>query len=687
MPTWRISEHLPAEIGSFDLVIVDEASQSSVEALPALLRGKQLLVVGDDRQVSPTAAFVEERRILQLRHNYLKEQPFAQLLLPGSSLYALANAVFPGTRIMLREHFRCVEPIIRFSFQFYPEPIIPLRIPKPSERLDPPLIDVYLPHGTKDRRKINRVEAEAIADEIEKVVKQPRFANRTIGVVSLVGGQQAHFIQQLLLERIGEEAFHRHKIACGDSATFQGKERDIMFVSMVSSPGDGALTSQVFQQRFNVALSRARDRMYLFRSVAEENLKNLQDLRLKVIRHFKDPMPKSEQFLGDLIHLCQSGFEREVFTLLAGLGYCVTPQVGVGAWSIDLVVEGENDRRLAIELDGDKWHPPEKWLDDMVRQRAMERMGWRFWRCWASSFFRDPGGCMADLVSTLTNMRIEPMSREARKNSYTEHRTIEVDQQRTTDNESTSTLTESVIEMGDRVMVVYDEPPGQQAVLIVAAHEHDPAMGIFRCSSPTGESLLGKTVDDEVTISVGDESKSATILAIDKKEPPRGNDETHSAHQRTVIQPDALSESGTKATSTPLSTPKPAHKTTQMPPIPNPNRRSVEPTRPPGNRVIEELQALDERFANLQCSQCSGPARVAIYTEGPVIVCADQVCNKKERVDVQTLQRLAERLGAVCRNCKGTNLQSLTGSFGNYLRCRDCHENNSWQGVRERIGK
>ena len=143
MPTWRISEQLPPEIGSFDLVIINEASQSSVDALPALMRGKQLLIVGDDRQVSPTAAFVEEKKILQLRHNYLKEQPFAQLLLPGSSLYALASAVFPGTRIMLREHFRCVEPIIRFSFQFYPEPIVPLRIPKPSERLDPPLIDVY----------------------------------------------------------------------------------------------------------------------------------------------------------------------------------------------------------------------------------------------------------------------------------------------------------------------------------------------------------------------------------------------------------------------------------------------------------------------------------------------------------------------------------------------------------------
>jgi transcription elongation GreA/GreB family factor/very-short-patch-repair endonuclease len=687
MPTWRISEHLPAEIGSFDLVIVDEASQSSVEALPALLRGKQLLIVGDDRQVSPTAAFVEERRILQLRHNYLKEQPFAQLLLPGSSLYALASATFPGTRIMLREHFRCVEPIIRFSFQFYPEPIIPLRIPKPSERLDPPLIDVYLPHGRKDRRKVNRAEAEAIADEVEEIVKQHSLANRSIGVVSLVGGQQAHFIQQLLLERVGEEAFHRHKIACSDSATFQGKERDIMFVSMVSSPGDGALTSQVFQQRFNVALSRARDRMYLFRSIAEENLKNLQDLRLKVIRHFKDPMPKSEKLLGDLINLCQSGFEREVFTHLAGLGYCVTPQVGVGGWSIDLVVEGENDRRLAIELDGDKWHPPENWLDDMLRQRAMERMGWRFWRCWASSFFRNRSGCMADLVSTLTNMRIEPIPREARRNVYTEHRTVEVNEPRTADSEPTSAMTESVIEVGDRVVVVYDDPPGQQAVIMVAADEHDPSMGIFRSSSPTGKCLLGKTVDDEVEISVGDESKSATVVAIDKKELLRGNGETRSVHQQTAIQSDPLPERDTTSKSAPVSTSKPGHTDTQMPPTQTPRRQFVEPRRTPGNRVIEELQALDERFANPRCSQCSGPARIAIYTEGPVIVCADQGCNKKERVDVQILQRLAERLGASCYQCGSTNLESVTGKFGNFLWCRDDRANNSWQGVRDRIGK
>ena len=71
MPVWRVSETLPAELGSFDLVIVDEASQSDITALPALLRGKKILVVGDNKQVSPTAPFIEEGKLLHLRDQHL----------------------------------------------------------------------------------------------------------------------------------------------------------------------------------------------------------------------------------------------------------------------------------------------------------------------------------------------------------------------------------------------------------------------------------------------------------------------------------------------------------------------------------------------------------------------------------------------------------------------------------------
>jgi very-short-patch-repair endonuclease/transcription elongation GreA/GreB family factor len=686
MPTWRVSEHLPAEIGSFDLVIVDEASQSSVEALPALMRGQKLLIVGDDRQVSPTAAFVEERKILLLQHNYLKEQPFAQLLLPGSSIYDLANAVFPGTRIMLREHFRCVEPIIRFSFQFYPEPIIPLRIPKPSERLDPPLIDVLLPHGRKDRRKVNRAEAEAIVAEIETLVKDPIYASRTLGVVSLIGAQQAHFIQQLLLERIGEEAFLRHKVACGDAATFQGKERDIMFVSMVDGPGDSARTSQVYQQRFNVALSRARDRMYLFRSIADDTLRNPEDLRLKVIRHFREPMLTVQQPAGDLIDRCESGFERDVYTRLAdpALGYCVTPQVGVGSWRIDLVVEGNNDRRLAVELDGDKSHPPEKWLDDMLRQRAMERMGWRFWRCWASSFALDPEGCMADLVSTLTARGIEPMAREARKNIYTEHRVVETPESGKPAAESAQTETEPVVEVGDRVLVAYNDAPAIQVTLLIAADQHDPNMGIFKASDPAGAAFLEAAVDDEVIISLGDRTRLATILAIDKARTARASADAPVVRDRATTQSEFSSGEGAK----PLS---------QLPAVPKLERPTSsvvhpagnQPHWPPGlsrtreNRVLEELRILDKRFQVPRCSQCGYTAHLAITNEGVVIACKD--CKKIEHVDRDSLQRLAERLSATCYSCESGALKNAVGRLGNYLKCQNCGANNSWQGLSERI--
>jgi len=426
MPTWRVSESLPSDFGSFDLVIIDEASQSDITALPAILRAKKLLIVGDDKQVSPTAAFLAEDKILQLKHNFLRDQPFAELFLPGVSIYDLANAIFPGQRIMLTEHFRCVEPIIRFSMQFYSEPLIPLRIPKLSEKLTPPLIDVYVKGGCRDeRKKVNEVEAEAIVAEIKILVSDKKYNGRSIGVVSLIGAQQAKYIQDKLLIELGEDVFQEYRIACGDAATFQGKERDIMFLSMVVGANQGAvMNKRDAEQRMNVALSRARDRMYLYRSVQESDLGNESDLRLKILRHFVSPIPQHE-YTDNPIDLCDSGFERDVYKRLVKKGYNIVPQVKVGAFSIDLVVEGENDQRLAIELDGDKYHPPEKWMDDWKRQRTMERVGWKFWRCWGSSYTIDPEGCIDDLITVLNNMQIFPCEGSSEANIYTEQRIYE----------------------------------------------------------------------------------------------------------------------------------------------------------------------------------------------------------------------------------------------------------------------
>ena len=427
MPTWRVAEQLPAELGAVDLVIIDEASQSDITELPALLRGKKILVVGDDRQVSPTAPFVTQEKIAQLRHHYLGEMPFKSLMEPGESIYDLMRAVFPNERLMLKEHFRCVEPIVRFSMQFYPEQMIPLRIPDAHERLDPPLIDIYVPHGRRDRKKVNEAEANVIVREISALVARPEMRTRTVGVISLIGGEQAEHIRGRLSETIGEELMQRHAILCGDSATFQGSERDIVYLSMVADPSNKtALTMLRYEQRFNVAVSRARDRVVLVRSVRREEL-NPNDLKARLIAHFESPMPDVE-VNQDAFALCDSDFERDVMGRLLQLGYSVRPQVGSLGYRIDMVVEGANGRRLAVECDGDRYHGPEQWRQDMRRQRVLERVGWRFWRSFASSFYRDTDAVMADLTSMLRRLGIEPAANaqgSARPHQHTEHRIVE----------------------------------------------------------------------------------------------------------------------------------------------------------------------------------------------------------------------------------------------------------------------
>src|SRR5665811_830043 len=110
---------------------------------------------------------IEERQIIQLRTTFLQGNPYADQMDPGSSLYDLAAIVFPGKAIMLREHFRCVEPIIRFSSQFYPQPLVPLRLPTAAERIDPPLVDIFVTDGKRDARGINDAEAQIIIHEIK----------------------------------------------------------------------------------------------------------------------------------------------------------------------------------------------------------------------------------------------------------------------------------------------------------------------------------------------------------------------------------------------------------------------------------------------------------------------------------------------------------------------------------------
>jgi len=418
VPCWimrhdRISETLPPTFGCFELVIIDEASQSDLTALPAILRAQKILVVGDHQQISPEGVGIEVEKIHNLMSRFLTNQVglYRSLMSPDRSIYDLFKVVFASSAVMLREHFRCVAPIIEYSKrEFYNHELQALRLPKSSERLDPPLVDVVIEDGYR-KGDINLAEARFIVNEIKNIANDPKLSKRSIGVVSLLGDKQALKIWEMLEEELGLDLISRHQIACGDARTFQGKERDIMFLSMIVSRDNATATSrETFRQRYNVAASRARDKMYLVRSILTEDLSSLDDLRRGLIAHFTAPFAQDAERVKDLRQLCESPFEREIYDILAERGYRVTPQVPVGEFRIDMVAEGHNDARLAIECDGDRYHSSlDQWENDMRRQRILERAGWRFWRCFASTFVMNRTEVIDDLLQALHMQGIEPV--------------------------------------------------------------------------------------------------------------------------------------------------------------------------------------------------------------------------------------------------------------------------------------
>jgi very-short-patch-repair endonuclease len=514
MPHWRVSEALPPKLGDFDLVIVDEASQSDAWAIPCIIRGKKVLIVGDDKQVGPDPSFTRQEQIDQIQER-LKiaglPSDICNRLDPKESIYDLGELVFAGYTIRLREHFRCAEPIIQFSNKLcYDDQIKCIRVPTATERLLPTLVDVHVRTGSRDRiQKINRAEADAIVEEIAMLIAGKNFGERSIGVVSLLGPHQGKLIFDSLLERIGEEAFLKHRIRCGDARTFQGSEADVILISAVDDAESGAwMTVNRLDniRRINVAVSRARDRLYFFHSFGRNDLSEL-DLRARLMDHFKAPIQGLSTARGR--ELCESGFELEMFDALIERGYRVIPQVRAGNKRIDFVIEGHQGKRLAVECDGDQYHGPDKWMDDLGRQRLLERAGWKFWRCWGSSFARDKEGCLDDLIKVLTKEGISPIGNvEVDFTGIVEFREIgaagEVDSEfEDTDtfngpleveSQGAASAASSAISIGDAVQYRISDGAGiREEYIMILNQPSNWKLGIVSSSEPIACCLLGRT--------------------------------------------------------------------------------------------------------------------------------------------------------------------------------------------------
>jgi len=418
MPLSRVVENFDPRKARFDTVIIDEASQSDVMALVALYLGRNVVVVGDHEQVSPSAVGQEAAVIQNLIDQFLQGIPNAHLYDGQTSVYDLARQSF-GETIRLVEHFRCVTEIIQFSNQLsYDGDIKPLRDAS-GVRLRPHVL-AYQVEGSTREGKVNHEEAKVTASLIVAALEQEEYQTNefglpsSFGVVSLVGEEQALEIDRLLRTYLSPDLYEGHRLLCGTSAQFQGDERDVVFLSMVDAPKGEILyfrDQQMFKQRFNVAASRARDQMWIIHSLDPQSDLQPGDLRRRLIEHALAPELLTRHPEGEE-RRAQSTLEREVMKHLVQAGYNVIPRWKLGSRSIDLVVEGDG-MRLAIECDGDRERSLEELREDMDRQTMLERLGWTFARVRGSLFFRAPDRAIRSVLERLQSLDIPAKDPEA----------------------------------------------------------------------------------------------------------------------------------------------------------------------------------------------------------------------------------------------------------------------------------
>lgn len=416
MPLNKVFDTLNPVENKFDIIIIDEASQSDISSLILLYMAKKIIIVGDDKQVSPSDVGVNIDKINMFRRKYIKGK-VANDDLYGirASLYSIVSTTFQP--ISLREHFRSVPEIIGYSNKTsYDNQILPLRDSN-SSILKPAIID-YKVNGKRDEKsKINRVEAETIVSLIEACLAMKEYKNSTFGVISLLGDEQAELIQDLIVKRIPATEIENHKILCGNSASFQGDERDIMFISLVDSSEEnkslrlvGEGVEGAIRKRYNVAISRAKDQLWIVHSIDKNNLKE-GDLRKELFEYI-DSLKENVFDKTAIENITASDFENEVARHLSEKNYTIKQKWRVGSYDIDMVAIYD-DKKIAIECDGKTLnHTEEEVIANLEEQEILERCGWEFIRVRASEYFRNPEKAIKDLIIQLDDKGVYPNHKE-----------------------------------------------------------------------------------------------------------------------------------------------------------------------------------------------------------------------------------------------------------------------------------
>ena len=416
IPCWvmtidRVAEVLgyPTGADRFDVVIVDEASQAWFPAMFLYAIADQVIIVGDKLQTSPSQV-VSPTKLAAIAREHISGHRLEDRIGEDLSLYDIAE-VMTGPDMMV-DHFRCVPEIIDISNRLSYEPmgrsLQPSRVREPGA-LEP--VRLVRVNGQRSAQRANEEEVEQLVQAVVKCHSDPAYDSLDFGVVVVGPSPNAHLkrLRTRLLDVLGPESMRARSLEVGTASQFQGAERDVMFLSLVEGPPPGERIrvwphehtgrNRRNVQALNVAVSRARDQLWIFHSFDRSAL-SPNDARLILLEESKpDSVVIDEQ-----LKACGSDFERDVIRALASAdsGLVIRTQVEALGYAIDIVVEDAHGHRLAVECDGDRWHSSDSQIrSDLYRQRTLETIGWRFHRFLASEWYSEPELHLAAILDEL----------------------------------------------------------------------------------------------------------------------------------------------------------------------------------------------------------------------------------------------------------------------------------------------
>ena len=434
MSPLSVAQFIDTDADKFDLIVFDEASQMpTYEAVGAIARGKNVVIVGDPKQMPPTNFF----SVNTIDEDNIEMEDLESIL---DDCLALS---IPSKYLLW--HYRSKhESLIAFSnSEYYDNKLMTFPSPDNIEsKVRMVNINGYYDKG-KSRQ--NRAEAQAVVDEIERRLRNDELRKKSIGVVTF------SIVQQALIEDLLSDLFIAHPeletlaLECEEPLfiknleNVQGDERDVILFSVGYGPDAAGRVSMNFgplnraggERRLNVAVSRARYKMIIYSTLRSDmiDLNRTSSVGVAGLKRFLEYAEKGTRNVingsaGSLPETSAS-IEKIIANKLRSLGYTVHTDIGCSGYKIDIGIvdtQNESNYQLGIICDGKNYKRTKTARDrEIVQNNVLKALGWNICRIWTMDWWEKPDEVIASIQEAISQKKESKAGAESKTSIETNH--------------------------------------------------------------------------------------------------------------------------------------------------------------------------------------------------------------------------------------------------------------------------